>query len=305
MAGSRGPHEQDPSARWPRQRHRHSRTYEDITDLKRTEEALRESQQLFQTLFAHLPVAVLLKTASDGRFVLWNAASEELFGLRAEDVIGKTDYDFFPREQADAFRARDREVLDRRLTEVIPEETVTSPTLGQRIVRTTKVPLYDERGRPTYLLVICDDLTERRLAEQERLILQERIIEAQQHALRELSTPLLPLSKRVVLLPIIGSVDTQRALQLIETLLEGVAEHRADIALLDITGVQVVDTQVANTLIQAARAVRLLGAQVVLTGIRPEVAQTLVHLGVDLGGILTRGTLQDGIAYAFRQAGGW
>ena len=280
-------------------------TYEDITDLKHTEEALRESQQLFQTLFAHLPVAVLLKTASDGRFVLWNAASEELFGLRAEDVIGKTDYDFFPREQADAFRARDREVLEHRLTEVIPEETVTSPTLGQRIVRTTKVPLYDEQGRPTYLLVICDDLTERRLAEQERLILKERIIEAQQHALRELSTPLLPLSKRVVLLPIIGSVDTQRALQLIETLLEGVAEHRADIALLDITGVQVVDTQVANTLIQAARAVRLLGAQVVLTGIRPEVAQTLVHLGVDLGGILTRGTLQDGIAYAFTQAGGW
>ncbi|MGQ9926680.1 MAG: PAS domain-containing protein [Chloroflexaceae bacterium] len=280
-------------------------TYEDITDLKRTEEALRESQQMFQTLFAHLPVAVLLKTASDGRFVLWNGASEELFGLRAEEVIGKTDYDFFPREQADAFRAKDHEVLAGRLTRVIPEEPVTSPNLGQRIVRTTKVPLYDEQGRPTYLLVICDDLTERRLAEQERLILQERIIEAQQHALRELSTPLLPLSKRVVLLPIIGSVDTDRALQLIETLLQGVAEHRADIALLDITGVRVVDTQVANTLIQAARAVRLLGAQVVLTGIRPEVAQTLVHLGVDLEGILTRGTLQDGITYAFKQAGGW
>ncbi len=279
-------------------------TYEDITDLKRTEEALRESQQLFQTLFAHLPVAVLLKTAMDGRFVLWNAASEQLFGLRAEEVIGKTDYDFFPREQADAFRAKDREVLARGVTEVIPEEPVDSPSLGPRIVRTTKIPLYDERGKPTYLLVICDDVTERRRIEQERLAFQEQIIEAQQHALRELSTPLLPLSKRVVLLPIIGSMDTERALQLIETLLQGVAEHRADIALIDITGVQVVDTQVANTLIQAARAVRLLGARVVLTGIRPEVAQTLVHLGVDLSGILTRGTLQDGIAYAFGQAGG-
>ncbi|MCS6883230.1 MAG: PAS domain-containing protein [Oscillochloridaceae bacterium] len=279
-------------------------TYEDITDLKRTEEALRESQQLLQTLFAHLPVAVLLKAAADGRFVLWNAASELLFGLRAEEVIGKTDYDFFPREQADAFRAKDREVLARGVTEVIPEEPVDSPHLGRRIVRTTKIPLYDERGKPTYLLVICDDLTERRRAEQERLVLQEQIIEAQQQALRELSTPLLPLSKRVVLLPIIGSVDTERALQLIETLLEGVARHRADIALIDITGVHIVDTQVANTLIQAARAVHLLGARVVLTGIRPEVAQTLVQLGVDLGGILTRGTLQDGIAFAFAQAGG-
>ena len=279
-------------------------TYEDITDLKRTEEALRESQHLLQTLFAHLPVAVLLKTAREGRFVLWNAASELLFGLHAEEVIGRTDYDFFPQDQAEAFRAKDREVLARGITEVIPEEPVDSPNLGQRIVRTTKIPLYDERGQPTYLLVICDDLTERRRAERERLALQEEIIKAQQHALRELSTPLLPLSKRVVLLPIIGSVDTARAHQLIETLLQGVAEHRAAIALIDITGVQVVDTQVANMLIQAARAVRLLGARVVLTGIRPEVAQTLVHLGVDLSGILTRGTLQDGIAYAFGETGG-
>ncbi len=279
-------------------------TYEDITDLKRTEEALRESQHLLQTLFAHLPVAVLLKTAREGRFVLWNAASELLFGLRAEEVVGKTDYDFFPPEQAEAFRAKDREVLARGITEVIPEEPVDSPNLGRRTVRTTKIPLYDERGQPTYLLVICDDLTERRRAERERLALQEEIIKAQQHALRELSTPLLPLSKRVALLPIIGSVDTARAHQLIETLLQGVAEHRAAIALIDITGVQVVDTQVANMLIQAARAVRLLGARVVLTGIRPEVAQTLVHLGVDLSGILTRGTLQDGIAYAFGATGG-
>lgn len=275
--------------------------YEDITDLKHAEEALRESQQLFQTLFAHLPVAVLLKTAQEGRFVLWNAASELLFGLSAEEVIGKTDYDFFPREQADAFSAMDREVLEQRRTLVIPEEYVDSPTLGRRIVRTTKIPLYDERGQPTYLLVICDDLTERRRFEQDRLALQERIIEAQQQALRELSTPLLPLSKQVVLLPIIGSIDTARAMQLIETLLHGVAEHRAAIAILDITGVQVVDTQVANMLIRAARAVRLLGAQAVLTGIRPEVAQTLVYLGVDLSGILTLGTLQDGIAYAFGQ----
>ncbi|MFQ3661523.1 MAG: PAS domain-containing protein [Chloroflexaceae bacterium] len=279
-------------------------TYEDITDLKHTEEALRESQQLFQTLFAHLPVAVLLKTAGEGRFVLWNTASELLFGLHAEEVIGKTDYDLFPQEQAEVFRAEDREVFAGRVTRVTPEGPFDSPNLGRRTVRTTKIPLYNERGQPTYLLVICDDLTERRRAERERLALQEEIIKAQQHALRELSTPLLPLSKRVVLLPIIGSVDTARAHQLIETLLEGVAKHRAAIALIDITGVQVVDTQVANALIQAARAVYLLGARVMLTGIRPEVAQTLVHLGVDLSGILTRGTLQDGIAYAFGATGG-
>ena len=84
---------------------------------------------------------------------------------------------------------------------------------------------------------------------------------------------------------------------MLETLLEGVAVSRASTAILDITGVPVVDTQVANALLRAAQAVKLLGAQVVLTGIRPEVAQTLVGLGADLSGIVTRATLQSGIAY--------
>jgi anti-anti-sigma regulatory factor len=84
----------------------------------------------------------------------------------------------------------------------------------------------------------------------------------------------------------------------LETLLQGIASSGAQVAILDITGVPVVDTQVANALIHAAQAVKLLGAQVVLTGIRPEVAQTLVGLGADLGGIITRSSLQSGIAYA-------
>ncbi|NJO06513.1 MAG: STAS domain-containing protein, partial [Chloroflexaceae bacterium] len=83
-------------------------------------------------------------------------------------------------------------------------------------------------------------------------------------------------------------------------LLDGVALHRAHTVILDITGVQVVDTQVANSFIQAARAVQLLGAQVMLTGIQPQIAQTLVHLGVDLGMLTTRATLQDGVAAVLR-----
>jgi len=87
----------------------------------------------------------------------------------------------------------------------------------------------------------------------------------------------------------------------LETLLTGIQDQQADLAIIDITGVNFVDTQVAHALIQAARAVKLLGAQVVLTGLRPEVAQTLVSLGVDLSDIVTRGTLQSGIAYGLRQ----
>jgi rsbT co-antagonist protein RsbR len=116
--------------------------------------------------------------------------------------------------------------------------------------------------------------------------------------LDELSTPLIPLTDDVVIMPLIGTIDTQRAQQIIETLLRGVAHHRAGNAIVDITGVSVVDTGVANALIHAAQAVRLLGANIILTGIRPDVAQTLVGLGVELHGIVSCGTLQSGIAYA-------
>jgi rsbT co-antagonist protein RsbR len=145
---------------------------------------------------------------------------------------------------------------------------------------------------------VARDITEQKQAEVERTALQEQVIEAQRAAIRELSTPLMPLADGVVAMPLVGTIDSGRAQQIMETLLEGVSEQQAHVAILDITGVQVVDTQIANTLVQAAQAVRLLGASVVLTGIRPDVAQTLVHLGVDLGHMVTRGSLQSGIAYA-------
>jgi len=119
--------------------------------------------------------------------------------------------------------------------------------------------------------------------------------------LAELSTPLIPLSDTVVVMPIIGAVDSRRAQQVMETLLGGIAENGANVAIIDITGVSVVDTQVANVFVQAAQAVKLLGAQVMLTGIRPEVAQTLIGLGVDLRGIVTHSSLQRGIAMALGQ----
>jgi rsbT co-antagonist protein RsbR len=160
--------------------------------------------------------------------------------------------------------------------------------------------VYDADGQPQGIGGIARDITERKQAEAEHVALQEQVIEAQRAALRELSAPLLPIAEHVVILPLIGSLDTQRAQQIMETLLEGVAQYRADVAIVDITGIQVVDTQVANALIQTARAVQLLGAQVVLTGIGPAMAQTLVSLGADLSNIVTRGTLQSGIAYALQ-----
>jgi rsbT co-antagonist protein RsbR len=158
--------------------------------------------------------------------------------------------------------------------------------------------VYDPDGALMGQAIILRDATEEIRNEQERAALQEQVIAAQQAALRELSTPLIPLTDDLVAMPLIGTIDSNRAQQVIETLLTGVSASRASTAILDITGVQVVDTQVANALLRAAQAVKMLGAQVVLTGIRPEIAQTLVGLGLDLSGIVTRATLQSGIAFA-------
>lgn len=159
----------------------------------------------------------------------------------------------------------------------------------------------DEQGTPRAMAAIVRDLTEAKQAEHERQMLQQQVIDAQQVAIRELSTPLIPLAHNVVLMPLIGSIDSSRAQLVMETLLEGVAHYQADTVILDITGVSVVDTQVANAFIQAAQAVRLLGARVILTGIGPTMAQTLVHLGVDLSTLETRGSLQRAVTEALRK----
>jgi rsbT co-antagonist protein RsbR len=99
-------------------------------------------------------------------------------------------------------------------------------------------------------------------------------------------------------MPLVGEIDSQRAQQILETLLDGVSQRQADIAIVDITGVSVVDTQVAQAFVRAAQAVSLIGARVVLTGIGPEIAQSLVQLGADMSRIVTRADLQSGIAYA-------
>jgi rsbT co-antagonist protein RsbR len=146
-----------------------------------------------------------------------------------------------------------------------------------------------------YLLVLG-----KREAE-ERAVLQERIIQAQAATLAELSTPLIPINDQVMVMPLIGAIDTGRARQMLDAVLHGIENSRVEVVIVDITGVTVVDTQVAATLIHAAQAVRLLGAQMVLTGIRPEVAQTLVGLGVKLTDIVTHSTLQSGIAFAMQR----
>lgn len=159
----------------------------------------------------------------------------------------------------------------------------------------------DAQGQMTHYIGAVQDVTANKQAEEERAAWQQQVIEAQKSALYELSTPLIPIADNIVVMPLIGAIDSTRVQQVMETLLEGVSMYQATTVILDITGVQAVDTQVANAFVRAARAVKLLGAQVIVTGIQPQIAQTLVHLGVDLEGIIAQSTLQAGIAFALGQ----
>ncbi|WP_047985431.1 RsbT co-antagonist protein RsbRA [Ornithinibacillus californiensis] len=126
----------------------------------------------------------------------------------------------------------------------------------------------------------------------------EHVVSLQRIALQELSAPLIPVMDNITIMPLIGTIDTERAKFIMENLLEGVMQHNAEVVLIDITGVPVVDTMVAHHLFQATEAVRLLGAKCILVGIRPEIAQTIVNLGINFSKLPTKSTLKKGFMLA-------
>jgi PAS domain S-box-containing protein len=268
-----------------------------IDDLMESGAALAAERTTLRTIIDSLPDVMYVKDR-EGRLEAANQALAQLVGADSPDnVIGKTDFDLLPHELAAAYAADEQALLESGVPILNKEEPLPHADGTTHWFMTAKIPLRDAQGRVIGLVGRGQDITERRRAEAERQRLQEELIQAQALALQELSTPLIPVSDTVLVMPLIGRIDTRRASQILETLLAGIQEHQADLAIIDITGVNVVDTQVAHALLQAARAVKLLGARVVLTGLRPEVAQTLVSLGVDLSDIVTRATLQSGIAF--------
>lgn len=176
----------------------------------------------------------------------------------------------------------------------------SSATIATEIIRLREERTQHEQA---YLTGEIQRVTQQLQAAQlDTMRVQAQAVQTQAALIAELSTPLIPITDQVVLMPLIGHMDSQRAQRVIETLLQGVAAYQAEVVILDITGLPIVDTGVANILMQSARAVRLLGTKVIITGIRPEVAQTLVGLGVDLKDLSVRGTLQSAITEAIAQS---
>jgi rsbT co-antagonist protein RsbR len=132
---------------------------------------------------------------------------------------------------------------------------------------------------------------------------REEVINRQQEEMLELSTPVVKLWDGVIALPMIGTLDSARTQIVMESLLQRLVDTGAEIAIIDITGVPTVDTLVAQHLLKTVTAIRLMGAECIISGIRPQIAQTIVHLGVDLQGVTTKATLADALAVALKQVG--
>lgn len=270
----------------------------DITNHVRAEASYADTRRILEGIVNNSPAVIYVKSP-ESRLMLVNRMYAAVIGRPMEDLVGRTEDEIFPPEMVASWRESDRMLFENEQ----PLRTANTFYIDgePREFITVQFPLYDHERRPYAICGISTDVSELKQAEEERARLQDEIIAAQQAALRELNTPLIPLAEDVVVMPLIGSIDSARAGQVLETLLEGVSRHRARIAILDITGLPVVDTQVAAVLLQAAQAVKLLGSEVLLTGIGPEVAQTLVGIGADLSGLKTPGTLQAGIQYALRR----
>jgi rsbT co-antagonist protein RsbR len=251
------------------------------------ETRLMQSEQQFSLLLQATREGIVL--LDDGVLVDANPRFTEMLGYRPGEVIGRPATDFIAPESHEL-------VLGLMRTESEePYEALGIRKDGSRLPVEACGRMIRRGGRTLRVGAILDISQHKRAEQALREALRQREIIA------ELSTPLLPILQEVVLLPLIGQIDAERAGQMVETLMEGVMAHRATIAILDITGVPGVDTQVASSILKAARSVELLGAELILTGVRAEVARTFVQLGMDLAGVVTRSTLHAGIAYALHR----
>ncbi|AKT43130.1 PAS domain-containing protein [Chondromyces crocatus] len=267
----------------------------DVSATEEAEAALRTSHERLQHLLHASGVVLYAFSLDEGRpmtFISENV--REQFGYAAEDFIRD------PRFWHDRIHPDDREGT------LAAGEQLSRGGAYHREYRWLHKDgsyrwIHDEarlgraaEGGPPEAYGSLHDITERKES--------ERTIQQQATTLLELSTPLIPISDEILVMPLIGVVDSRRAEQVMTTLLEGIGERRVHWVILDITGVGVIDTLVADALLRTARAARLLGVDVALTGIRPDVASTLVTLDVDMSHLLTFGTLQAGIQHAMRCA---
>jgi PAS domain S-box-containing protein len=289
---------------------------------------LTRQQYILDTFMETIPDRIYFKDL-ESRITRANRAHAIKLGLSdPAEEIGRSDFDFFPEEQARVKYEQEQEII-RTGQPLLNLEEVGG--LGSWSL-TTKMPLRDENGEIIGTFGISRDITavkeaqealekayaeveqqvaertaelereieERERAQAESVRLQQEVIEAQQRAIQELSTPIIPVLEGVIVMPLIGSIDTLRARDVTRSLLAGIREHHAKVVILDITGVPIVDSGVAAYLNKTVQAARLKGARTIVTGISEAVAETIVDLGIDWSGIETLRDLRTGLRAALQ-----
>ncbi len=271
----------------------------DLTTRLHTEDALRASEQRFRALIDNLQVGVLVM-APTGQYVLWNQTALDMLGISVEQIRGDVPVDprvYSIHEDGRACPPEDQPVVQAmRSGQPVRDVTIGmySPS-HDRIVwmLITAMPELDRDGKVLQVVCTLTDISARRAA--------EATIREQAALLDELSTPLIPISTAAMVMPLVGTVDARRGERILDALLTGISSYRAQIVILDITGVAQADTHFAGVLTRVTRAASLLGTEVIITGMRAQVAQTLVGLGADLLGVRSLASLQAGIQVALQR----
>ena len=247
--------------------------------------------ELLQLLVDNLKEYAIIMLDPRGHVASWSAAAERLKGYRAGEIVGKHFSAFYTREDIAAGKC-ERELEMAARDGRFEDEGWRVRKDGSRFWASVVITaLRDDKGNLKGFGKVTRDLSERKHAE-EKLKQQSRDI-------MEMATvPVVQVWEGILLVPLIGMLDSARTQQLMERLLQRLTETSSAVAVVDITGVPTIDTQTAQHLIETIKAVRYIGAEVVLTGVRPAIAQTLVHLGVDLSSAATRSNLAAGLRVA-------
>jgi PAS domain S-box-containing protein len=252
----------------------------------------RAADTMFRGLLESAPDAMVI-VGSDGRIQLVNRQTEALFGYDRDELIGERVEKLVPQ------RLHERHGHHRDSYFHSPRVRQMGAGIDLLAVRRdgTEFPVEIslsplESGEGPLACAAIRDVTERRA--------QERRLRQQRDEILELSTPVIQVWDKVIALPIIGTLDSVRAARLTERLLEKIAELSAEVVILDISGVPTIDTLVAQHLLKTVQAATLMGAVSIMSGVRPETAQSIVHLGIDLGQLRSRTTLRDALQLALR-----
>jgi rsbT co-antagonist protein RsbR len=251
---------------------------------------MRDNDFDYRLLVQNMKEYAICMLDPEGRIVSWPEGAERMKGFTADEVVGKQTDIFYSKE--DVAEGKPRRKLEIAVkTGRFEEEDWRYRKDGSRFWANVVVnPILDENNTLIGFAQVTRDITERRR--------HEEALARQAREILEISTPVVQVWDGILLVPLIGTLDSQRTQQVMEKLLTAIADSNSPVALLDITGVPTIDTQTARHLVETVTAVRLLGAEVLLTGVRPAIAQTLVHLGIELSGVITRSSLSSGLKQA-------